>query len=391
VDIQRAKGRGQRTESVGSYNRKLIMEEIRRYGPLTRPDLAKRTGLTRAAVGKIVNDLYELGLVTEEGFEVSSGGRRPVLLQVRKDRYVVGAHLDGQGIQVAVVGLDAAVRSYRDIPWQRNGGSVLLQDVIDALRGVIAQDGLTEEELLGIGLSIPGLFDYTNQEIIVSFALGWERVPLAKFLQQELNVPVVAERDCLAGLFGELWFGDWHSVDDAMYVVVGEGIGAGLWLSGQPFRGSGWMAGELGHVSVDDDGVPCQCGQRGCLEVMASLGVMARQWWSAGALSEDFIERYVKALKDRDERAWQVLREGTRHIGKALGQAINLLDPEMIFVAGRLDPVSEEFIDVLGAATLPHVMKHNVREVRIVPASFGPYHSVMGAAAAFLWESFNHL
>ena len=132
------------------------MEEIRRYGPLTRPDLAKRTGLTRAAVGKIVNDLYELGLVTEEGFEVSSGGRRPVLLQVRKDRYVVGAHLDGQGIQVAVVGLDAAVRSYRVIPCAERWFPYCSRMSL-ARSGVIAQDGLTEEELLGIGLSIPGL------------------------------------------------------------------------------------------------------------------------------------------------------------------------------------------------------------------------------------------
>jgi len=367
------------------------MEEIRRYGPLTRPDLAKRTGLTRAAVGKIVNDLYELGLVIEEGFEASSGGRRPALLQVRKDRYVVAAHLNGQGMAVAIVGLDAEVRSYKEVLWQRNGSSVLLQEVIDYLKKAIEEEGVTTDQLLGIGLSIPGLFDYTNKEILVSFALGWERVPLAGILEHEFGLPVVAERDCLAGLFGELWFGDGGNVDDAMYVLVGEGIGAGLWLNGRPLRGSGWMAGELGHITVKEQGNQCQCGQRGCLEVVASLGVMARYWWQGQPLPERFIDLYVEALTAADEGAWQVLREGAEYIGKAIGYAVNLLDPEMIFVAGELDPIGPEFIEVLHEATLPHVMKNNVRNVRIVPASFGKYHSVMGAAAAFLWESFNHL
>ena len=319
-----------RHATMRARNLEVVLGAVTRGGPLTRAALAERIGLTKSTVSKLVGDLVDAGFLAEA--EPTRGGERG---RPGVEVFLSGARLGALGLEVnvdylAVCLLDLAgevrfaVRRERD-----NRGSS--PDRVFADLRTLAEEALAEAaqlnlSVVGAGLAVPGL---VGDGVVVSAPnLGWRDVRVA----DRLPVPVDVDNEANLAALGELWFGAGER--DFLYVSGEIGIGAGLVVGGELFRGSAGLAGELGHVVVSLDGAACRCGGSGCLEAYAAQDALLN------AADVESVTELLAALRSRDERALQSCEDGGRALGTALASAVNLLDLDRIVLGGIFSPLS---------------------------------------------------
>ncbi len=389
-----------------AVNLSLVLNLVKSSGPLSRAEIATRSGLSAATVSNLSAELIESGFVHETGVVETSRGRPPVMLSLNsKAKYVVGVKVMPGSLVAVVTDLDAQVVSYQEstVPDEVSGnnGEALPADVIGAVarlvESVVARSGVNQADLLGVGLGLAGIVDSTKGMCRYSPFFGWRDVDLASPLASQLGLDVYLENDVNSLTIAEQWFGDGRGHDSFVVVTVGSGVGAGFVLNGQFYGGDGRGVGELGHITVMPGGPVCGCGKRGCLEVMASdtaLIAAATDAVARGQLTtlsdstEMTLQTLVTAATDGDEVARGLLAESGRWLGVGLAMIVNLLNPELLIVAGegveagswRLDPMREALeenrFDSLGAGT------------QLVVESAGDVTWARGAACVVLSEFF---
>jgi len=275
-----------------------VLNLIKSSGPISRTEIARLSGLSQAAVSSIVTDLIESGLVHETGEGESTGGRKPVLLRIN-DRagFVVGVKLTEQAITSALTDLDANVIYAQTVPIPGQCDLQAVQEaIVTTIETTIARSGVDPTRVLGIGLGMAGVVDGGVGVCRYSPFFGWWDVPLASSLTERLGIPVYLENDVNTLTIAEQWFGYGHGVDHFVVVTVGRGIGAGIVVNGQFYRGAIGGAGELGHIPLVQNGPPCACGKHGCLEALASDPAVVRQARAAIARGEPSMLTDVVAM-----------------------------------------------------------------------------------------------
>lgn len=340
-----------------------VLGQIDSNGPLTRASLAQRTGLTKTTVSKLVADLIDAGLVTENG-AVHDGerGRPGVEVAVSPSRYAaLGLEINVDYLAACVVDLTRTVRLRRTLPVDNRDADPA--DVLSALRALADTaivEGLT---IAGAALAVPG----TVADAVLHHApnLGWHDVSLA-------DLPMAVDNEANLAALGELRFGT--GATDFLYVSGEIGIGAGLVVKGELFRGAYGFAGELGHVIVAPDGPPCRCGGRGCLELYAGQDALLAQ---TGASSVDSLAELLAAY---DHRALTAVAHAGRALGLALTSSVHLLDPGTIVLGGSFAPLAPWLI-----APATEVLAGRLGQMRrTVPAleisQLGADAAVLGAA-----------
>ncbi|MFR9791001.1 ROK family transcriptional regulator [Streptomyces sp. MB22_4] len=267
---------------VRSHNSALVLSLLRGAGAdgISRLELAERTGLTPQAVSKITGRLREAGLAAEAGRRASTGGKpRTVLRLVPEAGHAVGVQMDRDALRVVLVRLDGAVVGERREELDLGAGAetvlgVVVAAVRETVRSCLGSGELTEAgSLLGVGVALPGPLDHARGVLhrLTGFP-GWDGFPLRDALRGRLGVPVVVDKDTNAAAVGLAAGGEGGSF---AYLHLGTGLGAGLVIGGRVHRGARTGAGEFGHQVVQLDGPRCECGDRGCLEVLC-LSAVAR-------------------------------------------------------------------------------------------------------------------
>lgn len=390
---------------IKELNIALVMNVIRQHEPISRVEIAERTGLGRSTVTGIINSLLREGLVTEIGSGEAPAGRKPVLLTFNaRARYAVGVKLAPRSVTVALVDLNATVLHAEELPVSPNRGAGAVIDAIRAaLDAALASTGAGYDRLLGIGLVMPGVVDPSTGIAISSYFLGWENMPVRDLLEQELDLPAYVDNDANAMALAEALYGAGRGTGDLLAVTVGVGIGGGLVVGGQIHRGARFGAGEVGHMCVMRDGPLCVCGRRGCLEALAADAAIvrrAREESAAGMtplldrltrghpelISREYV---VEAAREGDPGALEALAESGRWLGTAAANAANLVSPARVVVGGEavlqageliLRPMRETMAEILfpGAPEEPFV----------VQAGLGQHAWVQGAAALVLADAF---
>jgi predicted NBD/HSP70 family sugar kinase len=264
---------------VSSYNRSVVLEAIRSAAALSRVELADLTGLTPATVTNIVRRLISDELVVEVGRGQSTGGKPRTLLELnRSARLAVGVLLDTDSIRYVVTDLSGSVVAQR-----RSAGAgtksveIVTADIAKSIKRLVRSPGVDAERIVGIGVAAPGPLHRRGDVILrpPNYAL-WEEDVVRERLQNELGYPVLVDNDANAAALGEWWLTDTGSVRSYVCVYMGDGIGAGIFLDGEVYRGATLNAGEIGHISVDPRGARCHCGNLGCLEMYSSpRGIVA--------------------------------------------------------------------------------------------------------------------
>src|SRR5262249_25826960 len=260
-------------------NRLLVLNCLREQGPLARVTLAQRTGLSRTTVSSQVERLLHEGLVREGEPQNAAprGGRRPVPGHFNQTAgYLLRVARGRTHCPLVAANLAAEVVARQSGPCDTNRGpGVTLPLLIAQIREFAAARGIAWDRVLGIGMGIPGPVDRASRRLVAPPRMpGWHGVDIPAILGRELNVPVYLGNDANMGALGESRFGAGRGVEVLASVKAGTGIGCGLVVGGRVYAGSQGFAGELGHVTMDEHGPQCECGNRGCLETFTGAPVI---------------------------------------------------------------------------------------------------------------------
>ncbi|MEE6164828.1 MULTISPECIES: ROK family transcriptional regulator [unclassified Mycolicibacterium] len=369
-----------------------VMALIRDRRDVTRAEIGQLTGLSRTAVAARVAVLTELGLVVETEQAPSTGGRPAALLSFNADNGVVlSAAIGRSRTRVAVCNLAGDVLDLTDIDQQPDlGPGDLMQDVVKRLDALM--DGRAGAHVYGIGVSLPGTVDRVRGASLDSPILpGWDGVELRPYLRELTDAPVVVDNDVNVIALTERHRGeprDGHgkrrAIDDLLVLKASTGIGAGIIAGGVLQRGAVQAAGELGHNKTPAAaGLPCRCGDSGCLEAIAGGWAMVAELGRDGV---NHVRDLVRLAHDGDADARRMIRDSGRHVGEVIAAAVNLLNPAVLVVAGDMAGAYEIFVAGLRETLYGNATALATRTLQVAPSTYGDRSGVIGCAAMVLDE-----
>jgi len=313
------------------------------------------------------------------------------------ERLVLGVDLGGTKIRTALLddGGGIVADDYRQTLAQE-GPDAVIGRILDAARQVLDRAGVGRERVRAVGIGSPGPLDVRTGEVISPPNLpGWDRVPLRQRVADGLGLDVFLENDANVAALAEHRFGAGQGTDHMLYVVVGTGVGGGLILGGQLYHGVGGMAGEIGHTVLLPDGPLCGCGNRGCLEALASGTAVAREArlrvesgketlmteLAEGDPTRITARLVAQAAEQGDAEARDVLAWTMGYLGLGLANMVNLFNPEVIVIGGGLANMGDLLFGPVRRAIDRHAFPVSAGMVRVVPAALGNDAGVLGAAA----------
>jgi N-acetylglucosamine repressor len=375
------------------HNRILVLKTIFDNESISRADIARATSLTRTTVTEIVATLLDEELVTEIGVGESQGGKSPILLSLAENsRYLLSLDLSHSEFRGAVINLRGKILATASLPVSGRGGEEALSLVYQIL------DQLMEagfRPLVGIGVGTPGLVNSNEGVVIKAVNLDWEDLPLAKLLQDRYRLPVYVLNDSQAAAMGEYHYGQSHLAESNLVVInVRHGLGAGIIIQGQLFQGDGGGAGEIGHVVVKEDGLPCRCGNSGCLETVASVQAIIKQVKGLdrqsynSALPSDVDEidlaKIQQAFNAGDPLVQQIVLDAGRYMGVAISALVGMLNIQKILLSGDMTCFGEPWLkavkETISQRTLSRLAKESVVDV----GQLGKDGILLGASAVLI-------
>jgi predicted NBD/HSP70 family sugar kinase len=393
---------GQRAEYMRQGNASAVLRAVLAYGPVSRAEIARHTGLSAPSVTKLTSVLIEAGLLGELAPLEPTQGRPRVPLRVDPERTVaLGVHIGLLRTTFGLVGLDGRILAERELAHPRAAAELTPRRIVaQAAEGVAAflDERLGGRRLVGTGVSIGGWVDGARGLVVEHGPLGWHDVPLLEELAGRLPGPVVLEQTVRAIARAELWFGVGREVDDFALVFVGNVLGAAIVVDRTVHRGPGAAAGGIEHLlATDDPSVRCpQCGT-GCLSASAGDIALVEDARRAGLLEPAAqagagpaldLERLVAAARPAgsgsgDEAAQALLRRRARRAGRAIATLVDLLNPSRVVLAGGI-LVAEEYLDDLRAEVAARSHRGGAVVDDIVPAHFGARTLVRSSAVPVL-------
>ncbi len=385
---------GTRTTTVRDLrksNRARALWELYMNGPLTRQEVGAAAGVSPATVSNLVGELLEQGVVIEVGLEDSNGGRPRGLLQVNPEYgFVVGVDVGETALLVELFDLSMKVRASHVSTTEL--ARLDPQDVVDrvheGIEAVIAQAGVRSEQILGVGVGVPGLVEHGNDAVVHGQSVGWDAVPLGAMLRDGMDLPLLIDNGAKTLGQAEKWFGAARGSDNAVIVLLGIGVGTSIISNGELYRGSTSSAGEWGHTTVMVEGRQCRCGAVGCLEAYVGAEAIVARY---DELKRRRVEIKPRELEERvaaivtaapsDKAAAKILDETATYLGAGIADLVNLFNPERVVVGGWLG-------QLLGDTLLPRVRevaaRHALRlpfsHVSILKAQLGKDAVALGAA-----------
>jgi glucokinase-like ROK family protein len=385
-------------------NKLSIVDHIRRsQSGISRAELAETMGVSRSTVSTIVNSLIAQGLVLERGAGVSRGGRRPIVLEVNRDAgRVMGVDIGASHLTVVLADLMGCIVAQVEEPLSiERGPETCLVSIFRLVDAALAHAGVSMAEVLAIGVGVPGPV-VAEHGIVTAPPImpGWDAFPIRDRLQAHWGTPCILDNDADLGALGEWNFGAGRGETHLAYIKVGTGIGCGLLLDGQLYRGVLGTAGEIGHVTVSQAGPPCTCGNYGCLEAMAggrAIGQRAELAVRAGQrtlLAQTCHGRAITALdvalaaEEGDAVSQQLLADAGRHIGSALASLINLLNPGLVLIGGGVTGAGDRLFDSIHHVAVERTMRASRHVTRVMPAALGRLSIAMGGVSQALARTF---
>ncbi|NXY94077.1 ROK family transcriptional regulator [Streptomyces sp. BR123] len=372
--------------SLHRANLERVVRAVRLAGSLTQAEIARSTGLSAATVSNIVRELKDGGTV--EVTDTSSGGRRARSVSLSGDAgIVIGVDFGHTHLRVAVGNLAHRVLAEESAPMDVDASWADGFDRAEALVGqLIASIGVGLEKVIGVGLGVPGPIDVESGTLGSTAILpGWAGINPRQELSQRLGVPVYVDNDANLGALGELVWGSGRGVKDLAYIKVASGVGAGLVINGQIYRGPGGTAGEIGHITLDESGPVCRCGNRGCLETFAAARYVLPllQGTHGPGLT---MERVVELAREGDPGCRRVIADVGRHVGSGVANLCNVLNPSRVVLGGSLADAGELVLAPIRESVGRYAIPSAARQLSVLTGSLGSRAEVLGALALVLSE-----
>jgi predicted NBD/HSP70 family sugar kinase len=376
---------GHRSETVRRANLSAIVRELHEAGPLSRSDLVVRTGLTRSAIRGLIGELVAGDLVTEgpATLDGTPGRPSPVVRAEPHGAVVLALEIAVDSLAAATVGLGGNIFDLVRIDLPRGRSSV--DDIAAALAGLARtlRDALpADDSLVGVGVAVVGVVRRSDGMVSLAPNLGWRDEPLGDRLAAALDVdvPITLANEADLAALAEHRRGAARGVDDIVMVSGSVGVGGGLVVDGVPLTGSAGYSGEIGHIPVNPDGLPCRCGSFGCFETEVGSTALLRRAGRSPEGGHDAVAEVLAAAERGEPRALAAFAETGRWLGIGLAGVINILNPELVLLGGELT-ASYPFVRPSLEAELDRRVLRAARGiVRVVPASLGVDAPLRGAA-----------
>lgn len=401
---------GSNIYGVKKHNLRAILLTFLHHGSISRIQLARHTNLSNTTITNLTAELIEQGIIVEAGAaEARPASRRRVgrprrMLELVPDaRYVVGVHIGIGLLRVAVANLHADIvhNTIATFPVDRPACDVL-EEIAQLVHTTIAEAAVDPHLILGLGVGASGLVNRETGVNLHAASLGWHDIPVQAFLEERLQLPVCVDNNVRAMALGEAYFGLGRGVDVLAFTYGRIGVGAGIVVNGQVFRGSGAGAGEIGHtIMLPHDGELCRCGQHGCLETLVSEPVLLREARlladrqpdgilaaNLNAADHDTIDAVFAAARAGDGPTLALIDEQMAYLGIALANLVNVLNPKLIILGGMFAQGGDLILPQVEATVRRLAFAGLGEHVDIQPTTFGWRAGVVGAASLALKEFF---
>lgn len=362
------------TASLRPANQRRVVDVLRSAGgPVTQVELVRVTGLASGTISNIVRDLAAAGLVeTEPG----SGRRATVVRLAATAGVVAGLDFGHTHLSVAVSDLAGRPLAERRSRLAQDHGYEEGLDLAAAMLDEVLLDAdrrLGDVRTVGLGLPAPISDDVVRSSTILP---GWAGVNAAQVAGARLGVPVHVDNDANLGALAEHRIGAARGQSEVVYVKVSSGVGAGVVVDGRILHGSRGIAGEIGHLTLDEQGPVCRCGSRGCLEAYAATGAITSMM--AGQIPDPTIDDVLAAARDGNVAASRSIEDAGMHLGRGLAAVVNLVDPGVLVVGGDLTEAGEPILEAVRLGLRRHALS-DAATTPVVLSELGDRASVLGA------------
>jgi glucokinase-like ROK family protein len=369
-----------------------LLRLLRDHGTISRAELADRLEIPRPRLLGELDRLVALGYVAEAGMAASRGGRRSTLVELNPGLRFAAVDLGASSVDVEVTnGRLEPIVAYTENADIRSGPKVILQRVNELLAKAKV-DG-AYEKLDAVGIGVPGPVSFRDGvPVSPPIMPGWDRFPVRELLTREHGCPAVVDNDVNIMAVGERHGGVAHSVDDFLFIKIGTGIGCGIYLGGEVYRGTDGCAGDIGHIQVDSHGPMCTCGNVGCLEALFSGAALAKDATLAArnGTSPALVERLAangtvtardvaEAASEGDVTCIRLIRDGGRRVGGVLAGLVSFANPSMIVIGGGLAHLGHILLAEIRSVVYRRSLPLATGNLPVVLSELGPRAGVTGA------------
>ncbi|WP_255437496.1 ROK family transcriptional regulator [Thalassobacillus sp. CUG 92003] len=323
---------------VKKINKSIVLKMIRNHAPISRAAISQKAGLNRGTVSSLVSELIEEQLISESGMGESRGGRKPVILLFNQlAGYSIGLDLGVNYLLGVLTDLKGQIVEERKVTLETLSSEDIIRHIKNMIHTLITVAPESPNGIVGIGIGVPGIVDHDGN-VLLAPNLMWENVPLKEQLAQDFSIPILIENEANAGAYGEKLFGTAQEHDNLIYISAGIGIGAGLILNNELYRGLKGFSGEIGHMVVDLDGKQCRCGRHGCWELYASEQAILNE---AKSLFTDHpqpitLEYLVDLAEQGNQAVIQLFEQAGKYLAVGILNMINTFNPEQVIIGNRL-------------------------------------------------------
>ncbi|MFW5787818.1 MAG: ROK family protein, partial [Halanaerobiales bacterium] len=290
-----------------------------------------------------------LELIKKDRLGESSGGRPPVLLKLNPEAgYLIGVNLGPGLLEVVLSNLEGKILNKKQKRVEPIGKKEVVEKLFSMIDYIFELNKNYRQKLMGIGLALHGMVDVEEGKSIFAPYYDWHNLEIKEIFQEKYQVPIFVDNDVRAMALGERWFGSCREVDNFVTINIGNGIGGGIMIDGELYRGRDYSAGEIGHIVIDNDGPRCSCGNYGCLESLASdMASIKRMKELIKTQSADIsienldMDKICDLAEKGNQLARQVVDEKIKYLGTGIAYLLNILNPSMIVLVGKITRAGE--------------------------------------------------
>lgn len=359
----------------------LLVGLVAQRRQISRAELARLTGLSRATVSVLVDKILQTGLIMESGDGPSTGGRRPVLLTLNPEAGVVlGADLGATHCHVAAADLAGNTTVIRDSAVDIAAGPVtVLDEVLQHFADVLSRSGRSPSDVLAVGIGVPGPVEFSTGTVVRPPIMpGWDDFVVSEYLGKSFDVPVIVDNDVNVMALGE-YVERGERDTSLLFIKVGTGIGCGIVSRGELHRGMDGAAGDIGHIRLPDhDDTVCACGNTGCLEAVASEAAIARRLRGEGREIQTSSE-VVRLAQAGDPDVMHRIRTAGEQIGSVVASLVNFYNPETIIIGGSLAALYDDLLAAIRGVVYQRAAPLATRRLRLETTALGWQAGILGA------------
>lgn len=362
---------------IKKLNTSIVLDTIRSNSPISRAQVSELTGLNKATVSNLVNDLIQDNLVHEIGLGQSSGGRKPLLLLFnRMAGYAIGIDIRVNEIVAILTDLEGQIVEELRQSLTNHDYPYVYEQLKIIIQALIKQTPESPYGIVGIGIGVPGMVD-ENRMILFAPNLEWEQIDLGKQIEAEFGVPVMIDNEANMGAQGELRYGATKDAQNLVYISAGLGLGTGIIIKGDVYKGSSGYSGEMGHMTIEANGRKCSCGNRGCWELYASEKAFLEHSANLPTLQ---IDELIELANENHTGAIHLFNQIGDYLGIGITNIINTLDPDLIIIGNRISLAERWISSSIGRVITQRTLSYHRKKLQIQFTTLQDRSNVLGAA-----------